>query len=247
MQHCLFLCHINKIKLIRFTNSGWRLSRWLLSAYFADASYNVCSSHQRSSTITAVFMDPILWVWISNPSCCFQRLKRLQRIRPQLLEAARQKISSLHLCYNLLICFMKKHHYQTQLFCMDKGWWLFIGMNKRPFADSSQSAALLIMHHLCIFELLPSCNCARAAASASNISAAGKQFPRCLCEISRQRITDKESVHCEPSHVRAARRPLAELQPSLNRFQTTRRRMPSVEVVRPPRCLIRGSAPSPEC
>lgn len=124
-------------------------------------SYNVHSSHQRSSTITAVFMDLILSVWISNPSCCFQRFKRLQRISPQLLEATRQmKISSLHLCYNLLICFMKKHQNQTQLFCTDKGWWLFIGMSKRPFADSSQSAALLIMHHLCIFELLLSCNCA---------------------------------------------------------------------------------------
>lgn len=32
----VFLCYINKMKLIRFTNSGWRLSHWLLSAYFAD-------------------------------------------------------------------------------------------------------------------------------------------------------------------------------------------------------------------
>lgn len=40
MQLVVFLCHINKMKLIRFTNSGCRLAHWLLSALLM-ASYDV--------------------------------------------------------------------------------------------------------------------------------------------------------------------------------------------------------------
>lgn len=68
-----------------------------------------------SSTVTAVFMDPIMSLDF-KPFLLFPTIKKASKNQPTAVRG--DQTGNLTF---VIICFMKKHHYQTRLFCMDKG------------------------------------------------------------------------------------------------------------------------------